>query len=65
MMNLLVTKYTSAVTLQVLGNVKVVLSIIVSVLIFQNQVSFLAWLGCTITLLGVNWYSLAMKRTSR
>jgi len=63
MMNLLVTKYTSAVTLQVLGNVKVVLSIIVSVFIFQNQVSFLAWLGCTITLLGVNWYTLAMKRT--
>lgn len=61
-MNLLVTKYTSAVTLQVLGNVKVVLSIIVSVIIFQNQVSFLGWVGCSITLLGVNWYSTASKR---
>jgi len=61
-MNLLVTKYTSAVTLQVLGNVKVVLSIIVSVLIFHNEVSFLSWIGCSITLIGVNWYSLASKR---
>jgi len=61
-MNLLVTKYTSAITLQVLGNVKVVLSILVSVLIFQNQVSFISWIGCSITLLGVNWYSLATKR---
>jgi len=61
-MNLLVTKYTSAVTLQVLGNVKVVLSILVSVLIFQNQVSFMSWIGCSITLLGVNWYSMATKR---
>jgi len=61
-MNLLVTKYTSAVTLQVLGNVKVVLSILVSVLIFQNQVSFLSWIGCSVTLLGVNWYSMATKR---
>jgi len=61
-MNLLVTKYTSAVTLQVLGNVKVVLSILVSVLIFQNQVSFFSWIGCSVTLLGVNWYSMATKR---
>jgi len=61
-MNLLVTKYTSAITLQVLGNVKVVLSIIVSVLIFHNKVTFIGWLGCTVTLLGVNWYSLATKK---
>jgi drug/metabolite transporter (DMT)-like permease len=61
-MNLLVTKYTSAVTLQVLGNVKVVLSIIVSVIIFQNKVSFLSWIGCAVTLVGVNWYSVASKR---
>eukprot|EP01103_Thecamoeba_quadrilineata_P005037 TRINITY_DN14892_c0_g1_i1.p1 TRINITY_DN14892_c0_g1~~TRINITY_DN14892_c0_g1_i1.p1 ORF type:complete len:323 (+),score=50.25 TRINITY_DN14892_c0_g1_i1:87-1055(+) len=61
-MNLLVTKYTSALTLQVLGNVKVVLSIIVSVLIFQNQVSFLAWIGCAITLAGGQWYSSLTKR---
>jgi len=61
-MNLLVTKYTSAVTLQVLGNVKVVLSIIVSVLIFQNSVSLLGWLGCGITLLGGQWYSSITKR---
>eukprot|EP01103_Thecamoeba_quadrilineata_P003284 TRINITY_DN13078_c0_g1_i1.p1 TRINITY_DN13078_c0_g1~~TRINITY_DN13078_c0_g1_i1.p1 ORF type:complete len:325 (-),score=38.36 TRINITY_DN13078_c0_g1_i1:79-1053(-) len=61
-MNLLVTKYTSALTLQVLGNVKVVLSIIVSVLIFQNRVSFLAWVGCVITLLGGQFYSTLNKR---
>ena len=36
--NFLVTKLTSAVTLQVLGNVKVVLSIGISLLIFGNKV---------------------------
>eukprot|EP01100_Stratorugosa_tubuloviscum_P012892 TRINITY_DN6266_c0_g1_i1.p1 TRINITY_DN6266_c0_g1~~TRINITY_DN6266_c0_g1_i1.p1 ORF type:complete len:344 (-),score=159.19 TRINITY_DN6266_c0_g1_i1:62-1093(-) len=60
-MNFLVTKFTSAITLQVLGNVKVVLSIIVSVLIFQNSVPALSWVGCIITLLGVNWYSVISK----
>lgn len=43
--NFLVTQYTSAVMLQVLGNVKVVGAIVVSVLIFGNAVSAWSALG--------------------
>ena len=59
--NFLVTKYTSAVALQVLGNVKVVLSIVVSLIIFGNKVSEVSVLGCVITLLGVAMYNWAPK----
>lgn len=59
--NFLVTKYTSAVALQVLGNVKVVLSILVSLLIFGNKVSEWSVLGSVITLLGVAMYNRAPK----
>jgi len=54
--NFLVTKYTSAVTLQVLGNVKVVISIGVSLLIFRNPLSPWSALGCATTLGGVWLY---------
>lgn len=57
--NFLVTKYTSAVTLQVLGNVKVVLSIGTSLLIFGNALSPVSALGCAITLGGVWLYQQA------
>ena len=56
-----VTKRTSAVTLQVLGNVKVVLSIGVSLLIFGNPVSMWSAAGCVITLAGVAAYNRAPK----
>lgn len=59
--NFLVTKYTSAVALQVLGNVKVVLSILVSLLIFGNKVSEWSVLGSIITLFGVAMYNRAAK----
>ena len=59
--NFVVTKYTSAVSLQVLGNVKVVLSILVSLLIFNNKVSEFSVLGSVITLLGVAMYNRAPK----
>jgi len=55
--NFLVTKYTSAVMLQVLGNVKVVLSIMVSLFIFGNKVSMSSTIGCAITLAGVAAYN--------
>jgi drug/metabolite transporter (DMT)-like permease len=55
-MNFLVTYYTSAVTLSVLGNVKVVLSIFISVLVFQNELTGMGVLGCAITLAGVYMY---------
>mmetsp|Transcript_35241 Transcript_35241/g.74033 ORF Transcript_35241/g.74033 Transcript_35241/m.74033 type:complete len:301 (+) Transcript_35241:354-1256(+) len=57
--NFLVTKYTSAVALQVLGNVKVVLSIGVSLVIFGNPVTSWSVLGCVITLGGVAIYNQA------
>lgn len=57
--NFLVTKCTSAVALQVLGNVKVVISIVVSLFIFGNEVSTSSILGCAITLVGVAVYNRA------
>ena len=59
--NFVVTKRTSAVTLQVLGNVKVVISIGVSLLIFGNPVSTFSAAGCIITLGGVMAYNRAPK----
>ena len=46
---------------QVLGNVKVVLAILVSLLIFQNEVSPWSVLGSAITLAGVAIYNRAPK----
>jgi drug/metabolite transporter (DMT)-like permease len=61
LVNFVVTRQTSAVTLQVLGNVKVVMSIIVSLVIFGNQVSEWSVAGCIITLAGVAAYNGAPK----
>ena len=47
--------------LQVLGNVKVVLSIIISLLIFGNRVSEWSAAGCAVTLMGVAMYNSAPK----
>ena len=58
----LVTRATSAVTLQVLGNVKVVLLIGVSVAIFGNDVSIQAACGCGLCLVGVAGYNFASNR---
>mmetsp|Transcript_8431 Transcript_8431/g.24711 ORF Transcript_8431/g.24711 Transcript_8431/m.24711 type:complete len:233 (-) Transcript_8431:62-760(-) len=54
--NFLVTKYTSAVTLQVLGNIKVVLSIALSLVVFGNPLSTMSIMGCCLTLTGVALY---------
>jgi len=54
--NFVITKRTSPVTLQVLGNVKVVLSIGVSLLVFGNAISKWSAAGCIITLAGVAAY---------
>jgi drug/metabolite transporter (DMT)-like permease len=59
--NFVVTKKTSAVTLQVLGNVKVVFSIAVSLLVFGNAVSSWSVAGGIITLAGVAAYNGAPK----
>merc|ERR1712226_826003 len=53
--NFLVTSYTSAVTLQVLGNVKSCLSIAISVAIFKNELLWEQAIGVVACLAGV-WY---------
>ena len=52
---------TSAVTLQVLGNIKVVLLIGVSVAIFRNEVSTQSVVGCAACLVGVAMYNHARR----
>merc|ERR1712014_319713 len=53
--NFLVTSYTWAVTLQVLGNVKSCLSIAISVAIFKNELLWEQAIGVVACLAGV-WY---------
>jgi len=55
--NFLVTVYTSAVTLQVLGNVKSCLSIAVSVAVFRNPLQLSQAAGMGICLVGVGMYN--------
>ncbi|XP_052189109.1 probable sugar phosphate/phosphate translocator At3g11320 [Diospyros lotus] len=61
--NFLVTKHTSALTLQVLGNAKGAVAVVVSILIFKNPVSVTGMLGYTLTVIGVILYSEAKKRS--
>ncbi|CAL9002718.1 unnamed protein product [Prunus brigantina] len=62
--NFLVTKHTSALTLQVLGNAKGAVAVVVSILIFKNPVSLMGMVGYALTVLGVILYSEAKKRYS-
>ncbi len=55
--NFLVTRHTSALTLQVLGNAKGVIAAGVSVLLFKNQLTSLGVLGYGVTVSGVFAYS--------
>ncbi|KAM1406721.1 hypothetical protein ACFXTH_001366 [Malus domestica] len=61
--NFLVTKHTSALTLQVLGNAKGAVAVVVSILIFKNPVSVTGMMGYTLTVFGVILYSEAKKRS--
>lgn len=63
--NFLVTRYTSALTLQVLGNAKGVVAVVVSVLCFRNPVTLYSMLGYGITVAGVVLYSQAKRATKR
>ncbi|MFS8001670.1 putative sugar phosphate transporter domain-containing protein [Helianthus anomalus] len=60
--NFLVTKHTSALTLQVLGNAKGAVAVVISIMIFKNPVSVTGMLGYLLTVLGVILYSEAKKR---
>ncbi|GMH30571.1 hypothetical protein Nepgr_032414 [Nepenthes gracilis] len=61
--NFLVTKHTSALTLQVLGNAKGAVAVVVSILIFRNPVSVTGMLGYSLTVIGVVLYGEAKKRS--
>ncbi|CAM8964605.1 hypothetical protein QQ045_005541 [Rhodiola kirilowii] len=61
--NFLVTKHTSALTLQVLGNAKGAVAVVVSIMIFKNPVSLTGMLGYTLTVFGVILYGEAKKRS--
>ncbi|KAF8394958.1 hypothetical protein HHK36_018897 [Tetracentron sinense] len=61
--NFLVTKHTSALTLQVLGNAKGAVAVVVSILIFKNPISVIGMFGYAITVTGVVLYSEAKKRS--
>ncbi|KAI3918178.1 hypothetical protein MKX01_041498 [Papaver californicum] len=61
--NFLVTKHTSALTLQVLGNAKAAVAAVVSVLIFRNPVTVMGMTGFGVTIMGVVCYSEAKKRS--
>lgn len=63
--NFLVTKHTSALTLQVLGNAKGAVAVVVSILIFKNPVSVTGMAGYTLTVIGVILYSEAKKRSTK
>ena len=63
--NFLVTKYTSALTLQVLGNAKGIFAVVVSVLCFRNPVTVYSVLGYCVTVFGVVLYSHAKKVSKR
>ncbi|CAK9322725.1 unnamed protein product [Citrullus colocynthis] len=62
LLNFLVTKHTSALTLQVLGNAKGAVAVVISILLFRNPVTVIGIGGYTITVLGVVAYGEAKRR---
>mmetsp|Transcript_9398 Transcript_9398/g.24133 ORF Transcript_9398/g.24133 Transcript_9398/m.24133 type:complete len:372 (+) Transcript_9398:96-1211(+) len=57
MAQFMITKTTSALTLQVIGNSKGAFTVLVSIIVFQDSVSAMAAVGYSITLAGVAWYT--------
>lgn len=62
LLNFLVTKNTSALTLQVLGNAKGAVAVVISILLFRNPVTFIGIAGYTMTVMGVVGYGEAKRR---
>ncbi len=60
--NFLVTKHISALTLQVLGNAKGAVAVVVSILLFRNPISVVGMVGYSLTVFGVFLYSEAKRR---
>jgi len=59
--NFLVTFYTSPVALQILGNIKMVLAIVMSAAVLGNPVVFTQGVGCTLAIAGVACYTFGAK----
>ncbi|XP_043724254.1 UDP-URONIC ACID TRANSPORTER 1-like [Telopea speciosissima] len=60
--NFLVTKHTSALTLQVLGNAKGAVAVVISILLFRNPVTFVGIAGYSLTVIGVIIYGETKRR---
>ncbi|KAI3835685.1 hypothetical protein MKX03_015288 [Papaver bracteatum] len=60
--NFLVTKHTSALTLQVLGNAKGAVAVVISILLFRNPVTFIGIAGYSLTVIGVIVYGETKRR---
>ncbi|PON81178.1 Sugar phosphate transporter domain containing protein [Trema orientale] len=60
--NFLVTKHTSPLTLQVLGNAKGAVAVVISILLFRNPVTAVGIGGYAITVMGVVAYGEAKRR---
>lgn len=56
---------TTAVTFNVAGNMKVAVAIVISWLIFQNPISFMNAIGCSVTLVGCTFYGYVRHRLSQ
>jgi len=64
----LVIYYSSALTYNIAGNFKVIFSIVISVLVFQNKITLLNAAGCAVAIIGVgyyNWIKLPKQNQSR
>ena len=61
LLNFLVTKHTSALTIQVLGNFKGVVAVMVSLLLFRNPVTVTGMVGYALSVMGVIAYSESKK----
>ncbi|XP_042481517.1 UDP-URONIC ACID TRANSPORTER 1-like [Macadamia integrifolia] len=61
--NFLVTKYTSALTLQVLGNAKGAVAVVISILLFRNPVTVVGIAGYSLTVIGVVLYGETKRRS--
>ncbi|CAN4109151.1 unnamed protein product [Withania somnifera] len=63
LLNFLVTKHTSALTLQVLGNAKGAVAVVISILLFRNPVTFIGIAGYAVTVMGVVAYGESKRRS--
>ncbi|KAL6009942.1 UDP-URONIC ACID TRANSPORTER 1 [Asimina triloba] len=60
--NFLVTKHTSPLTLQVLGNAKGAVAVVISIFLFRNPISFMGMAGYSLTVIGVVIYGETKRR---